>query len=97
MLVEQLHQLGEVGQRPGQPVDFVDDDHVHRPRPDVAEGSLSAGRSVLPPENPPSSYLARRTVIRHAPGYGYRLATASYCASRELKSCSSPWSVDTRV
>ena len=37
MLVKQLHQLGEVGQRPGQPVDFVDDNDVHRPRPDVAQ------------------------------------------------------------
>ena len=28
MLVKRLHQLGEVGQRPGQPVDLVDHDHV---------------------------------------------------------------------
>ena len=28
MGVEQLDQLGEVGQRPGQPVDLVDNDDV---------------------------------------------------------------------
>ena len=28
MLVEQLHQLGEIGQRAGQAVDLVDDDDI---------------------------------------------------------------------
>ena len=37
MRVEQLDQLGEVGKRPRQPVDLVDDDHVDLPRPDVVQ------------------------------------------------------------
>jgi hypothetical protein len=28
MTVKELHQPGEVGQRPGQPVDLVNDDYV---------------------------------------------------------------------
>ena len=28
MCVEGLHHLGEVGERAGQPVDLVDDDHI---------------------------------------------------------------------
>ena len=37
--IERLDQLGEVGKRPRQPVDLVDDDHVdpHAPRT-AAEG-----------------------------------------------------------
>ena len=28
MAIEQLHELGEVSQRAGQPVDLVNDDHI---------------------------------------------------------------------
>src|SRR5215510_15730865 len=55
-----------------------------------------AGRSVLPPEKPPSSYLA---LSRVQPAWAWLriyACEASYWASSELKSCSSPWSVDTR-
>ena len=37
MAVEQLHELGEVGERPGQPIDLVDDDDVDPALPDVGE------------------------------------------------------------
>jgi hypothetical protein len=40
MTIEQLDELGEVGQRAGQPVDLVNDDHVHLPAPDVGQQSL---------------------------------------------------------
>ena len=56
MGVEHLDQLGEVGERAGQPIDLVDDDDVDpsglRHRRAV---SASAGRSIEPPEKPPSS------------------------------------------
>ncbi len=45
MLVEQLDQLGEVGQRPGQPVDLVDHDDVDLAGPDLGEQRLQ-GRAV---------------------------------------------------
>ena len=35
MLIEQFDQLGEVGQRSRQPVDFVDDDDVDLAAPNV--------------------------------------------------------------
>ncbi len=40
MSVEHLHQLGEVGERPGQAVDLVDDDHVDPALLDVGEQLL---------------------------------------------------------
>jgi hypothetical protein len=47
MLVEQLHQLGEIGEGTGQPVDLVDDDVdlapaeiVQQPLPLRANGSI---------------------------------------------------------
>ena len=40
MPVEQLDQFGEVRQRPGQPVDLVDDDDVDLPGLDVLQQSL---------------------------------------------------------
>ena len=55
MGVKQLHQLGEVDERPGQAIDFVDDHNVDSALPDVREQLLQPGRSRLPPEKPPSS------------------------------------------
>jgi hypothetical protein len=43
--LQPLHQLGEVGERPGQPVDLVDDDHVHAAGIDVGEETLQ-GRAL---------------------------------------------------
>ena len=45
MLVEQLDQLGEIGQRPGQPVDLVDDDDVDLAGADLGQ-QLLQGRAV---------------------------------------------------
>ena len=45
MLVEQLDQLGEIRQRPGQPVDLVDDDDVDLAGPDLGQ-QLLQGRAV---------------------------------------------------
>ena len=43
--VEQLHQLGEVGQGTGEPVDLVDHDDVDLPGPDILQEPLQ-GRAV---------------------------------------------------
>ena len=43
MGVEQLDQLGEVGQGTGQPVDLVDDDDIDPAVPDVRQQSLQRG------------------------------------------------------
>jgi len=40
MRVEQFDQLGEVGERPRQPVNLVDDDHVDLAGPDVVQQLL---------------------------------------------------------
>ena len=53
--VEQLDQLGEVGKRPRQAVDLVDDDDVDLAGPTSSSSFCSAGRSIDPPEKPPSS------------------------------------------
>src|SRR5262249_31160980 len=45
VFVEQVYQLGKVGQRAGQTVDFIDDDHVNLARPHVVEEPLQ-GRAV---------------------------------------------------
>ena len=55
MLVEQFDQLGEVGERAGQPVDLVDHDDVDLAGPDVGRRLCRAGRSSEAPEKPPSS------------------------------------------
>ena len=55
MRVEQFDQLGEVGERPRQPVNLVDDDHVDLAGPDIVQQLLERRRSIEPPEKPPSS------------------------------------------
>ncbi len=45
MLIKELDQLGEIGKRPGQPVDLVDDDDVNLAGPDPGE-KLLQGRAV---------------------------------------------------
>ena len=55
MGIEQFDQLGEVGQRTGQAVDLVDDDDIDLARSISARSCCRAGRSVDPPEKPPSS------------------------------------------
>ena len=41
--VEDLDDLGEIGERAGQPVDFVDDDRVDPTRRDVGKQLLQSG------------------------------------------------------
>jgi hypothetical protein len=45
MLVEELDQLGEVGERAGQPIDLIDDDHIDASGLHVDE-QLLQGRPV---------------------------------------------------
>ena len=47
--------LGEVGEAAGQPIDLVDHDDVDLAGDNVGQQRFSPGRSMLPPENPPSS------------------------------------------
>ena len=60
--VELLDDLGKVGQGTSEPIDLVDDYRV-----DLRLAAMSArsffrpGRSMLPPEKPPSSYSAWMT------------------------------------
>ena len=66
MGVEQLDELGEVGQRAGEPVDLVDDDDSIFRDSDVVEQLCRAGRSIEPPEKPPSS---KRSLISFQPSW----------------------------
>ncbi len=43
MLVEEFDELGEVGERPRQPVDLIDDDDVDLGGPDLIEQPLQGG------------------------------------------------------
>ena len=43
MLVEDFHDLGEVGERPGQSVDFIDDDHVDLAGAHIRQKPLERG------------------------------------------------------
>jgi hypothetical protein len=38
--IEDLDDLGKIGERAGQPVDLVDDDNINPPRSDVGEQPL---------------------------------------------------------
>jgi hypothetical protein len=40
VLIEQLHELGEVCQRPGQAVDLIDDDDFDLPAANIPQQSL---------------------------------------------------------
>ena len=54
--VEDLDDLGKIGERADQPIDLVDDNGIDPTRCDVGEQpSCRAGRSIVAPENPPSS------------------------------------------
>src|SRR5271168_1433831 len=45
MLVEEFHQLGKVGKRPGEPVDLIDDDDVDLPGSHIVKQYLK-GRAL---------------------------------------------------
>jgi hypothetical protein len=55
VLLESFHQSGEVQQQAAEAVDLGDDDAAGLAVGDVGEEALEGGRSVLPPEKPPSS------------------------------------------
>jgi hypothetical protein len=57
VLVEELDQLGKVRQRACQAVDLVDHDDINLAGPHIIKERCRAGRSVLPPEKPPSTIL----------------------------------------
>ena len=58
MGIEELDQLGEVGQRPRQPVYLVDDDDVDLAGADVVQQSLEVG-SVSRPTRIAAIVIAR--------------------------------------
>jgi hypothetical protein len=55
MGIEQLDQLGEIGERAGQAVDLVDHHDIDVADPQIGEKCLQAGQSREAPESPPSS------------------------------------------
>ena len=59
MLVEQLDQLGEVGERAGQAIDLIDDDDVDLAGPDLVQQSLQ-GRAVERGAGEPAIVVAVR-------------------------------------
>jgi hypothetical protein len=97
MLVEQLDQLGEVGQRSGQPVDLVDYYNVYFAGPDLGEQFLQGGPVeggagecavvIVGGDQPPA--LVRLTL--------YICLAGLPLGSRELNSRSRLCSVDLRV
>ena len=52
---EQLDQIQEIEHRAGKPVDLVDDNDVDLAGLHIARSRFRAGRSIVPPEKPPSS------------------------------------------
>ena len=96
--VEGFHDLGEVEQRTRQSVDLIDHHDVnlglreYRPR-----SRCRAGRSIVPPEKPPSSYKVGKTVQPSCFWERMKAAQASRWASSELNACSRPSSDDLRV
>ena len=66
MGVERLDQLGEVGERAGQPIDLYRTTITSIRFACTSMSSFCrAGRSIDPPEKPPSSYRSRTS--RHGP------------------------------
>jgi len=55
MGIEQLHQLGEVGQRPRQAVDLIDDDDINLPAADIVQQLLKVRAVGGPTGVSPSS------------------------------------------
>ena len=97
MLVEQLDELGKVCERPGEPVDLVDQDYIDLAGAYVIEKSLQRRPiDIAAGKSPISVFAADQgpAGIGLAADIGLR---GIVWASSELKSCSSPWSSDTRV
>jgi hypothetical protein len=85
---EGFDDSSEVHQRPAEPVNLVNDHAIDLPSLDVGEQCrFSAGRSMLPPVKPPSSYLRGRQIQPSAFWLAMYASAASRWASSELKSC----------
>ena len=69
MGIERLDQLGEVGERAGQPIDLIDDDHVDPSRLHVGEQLLQGW-----PIHRPAGEAAVVIVISDQPPALMRLA-----------------------
>jgi hypothetical protein len=93
VLVSDLAEVDAVGEQLEQAV------LVERPLPSSMSPSkrFSAGRSMLPPVNPPSSYLSGKQTQPSLFWLAMKASPASRWASRLLNSCSSPSSVLLRV
>jgi hypothetical protein len=97
MGVEQLDQFSEVRKWPGQPINYVDDNDVDPGSANVLEESPER-RPVHRPTRIASVVvvIARQSPALMRLTFDVSLRPSRW-ASRELKSCSSPWSVETRV
>jgi len=94
--IEQLHQLGKVRERAGQPVDLVDNHNINPAVPDVGQQSLERG--ALGRAAGIAAVVVAGTdrgpaVMALAADIGFR--GPSCWASSELNSWSSPYSVET--
>jgi hypothetical protein len=56
--IEDIDDLGEIGERTGQPVDLVNDNDLNLASLDIGKEPLEPGRSIVPPDRPPSSYMS---------------------------------------
>src|SRR5208283_2651218 len=100
MGVERLDQLGEVGERSSQPIDLINDDDVdpsglHIDEQFLQSGPIhrAAGKAaivVTVPDQPPA-------LVSLALDVGLGRLTLGVEGVEIQKSCSSPWSVETRV
>src|SRR5438067_13843723 len=97
MLVEQLHQLGEVGQRAGEPVDLVDHHDVDLFVPEIGEQAVQSG-AVEGGARDPAIVVAVGNEPPALVGLALDIGLAgSRWASSELNSRSRLCSVDLRV
>src|SRR5215467_16377632 len=95
MAVEQLDELGEVGQRAGQAVDLVDDNDLDLAGFHVGQEPLQ-GRALGRTAGIAAVIVAG--VDQGPAGMGLTAdigLRGVMLGSSELKSCSRPWSVDT--
>ena len=97
MGVEQLYQLGEVGQRPRQAVDLIDDDDINLPGADIVLQPLKVW-PVGGPTGVPAIVIAGPDQGPAGVGLAFDIGRGRIILRiSELNSWSSPWSVETRV
>ena len=67
--IKELDQLGEIGKRPGQPVDLVDDDDIDLAGPDLGEEALAGQGGPARPRKRRRHRSGRESgASPHAPG-----------------------------